>query len=212
MARTKLPEVEPEAKEIRFEDPELQKHILDVVRTGVPLLQAAMSVGVAKRTLNFWKQRARSGSAPHVAFLERVEMAEAQCEARHVSVTAVAAWPQRKNVSCQGCGKPVEVDLAQVEGTQRIYSDAARNAMAVLQTRFPERWSPTMRIQVEEEQSRFLDVFAEWCRSFAEKHGERLGLSAEQVQESFLDAYVAALSPGEASDAEGGEAGEAIQH
>lgn len=105
-----------------FVDPDVEARILQFVQLGASWTRAAMAAGVSHKALYDWRRKANEGQEPYVAFMAKVDRAEAECEMRLVAMYH-----------------------------QAIPGDA-RGIERFLRTRFPERWNPDRMevIDVEE--------------------------------------------------------------
>lgn len=65
-------------------EPELVERILENIRWGMYVNEAALAAGVSKSTLHRWREE-------HPGFAEEVEIARAQAEQRHIRIIKRAA-------------------------------------------------------------------------------------------------------------------------
>lgn len=101
--------------------PKLQKKIVGMVHHGVSPEVAAVAAGVAKRTYYNWMAWGREqDDGPYLQFLQAVEKAVAECEARAAHVIS------------------------------RAFPTSWQSAMTLLERRFPDRWGRRERIDVYE--------------------------------------------------------------
>jgi hypothetical protein len=99
--------------------PTLQKKIVAMIRDGVSPEIAAVAAGISRATYYAWRARGREESAgPYLDFLDAVEKAIAECEARAVHVVAKA------------------------------FGKNWQAAMTLMERRFPDRWSRRDRLDV----------------------------------------------------------------
>ena len=72
--------------------PELARRICDLVRAGNYLETAAAAAGIGHDTIRDWLRKgARARSGPHHDFAEAFARADAEAEARHVTLISTAA-------------------------------------------------------------------------------------------------------------------------
>jgi transposase-like protein len=71
--------------------PEVHQRIVQYVRAGNFRITAAAAAGISPVTLRDWLRRGARGEAPFDSFREDVDAAEAQAEARLVTLVAKAA-------------------------------------------------------------------------------------------------------------------------
>lgn len=109
--------------------PEVQDVIVKAVRAGNYRVTAAALAGVHRNTILNWVARGDEGEEPFASFAVALEMAEAESESEMVAEIR-AAQPAVVGVSGP--------DLWQAR-------------MAVLERRFPHRWSAKVRTVVNEE-------------------------------------------------------------
>jgi hypothetical protein len=175
-------------------EPATCDRILALVRAGNYPVVAAGDSGVSRQLFHAWRKNAESGRQEYKDFFERVEIAEAQSEARDVFTTAKAASIDPVKVTCQHCRAPFELSADQalalteeanaLMAAQRMRSAAAEMAIARLSMRFPKRWSARLVHEVGDAHERFLNV------------AQRV--LAPEVFELLLAAYVASESDSEA--------------
>jgi transposase-like protein len=173
--------------------PTLAHTILNLVESGNHLNVAARAAGVSKQLLYLWRGRAREGKEPYASFFEDVEGSIAKGEARDVVTTARAASVDTVKLTCETCGANMVASVPQVleaignvEVAQKLKSSAASMALERLARRYPARWSPQVKHVVIEEQDRFIHAAEQWAERFGQKHG----LSGQEVFLSLCDAFV----------------------
>ncbi len=64
--------------------PEVIARVAEGVRLGMPFAHAARRAGIGESTFYQWKQRGDAGEQPFAEFLEAVESAKAECEAKQL--------------------------------------------------------------------------------------------------------------------------------
>lgn len=110
---------------------ELAKRIVDMVRAGNYRATALKACGLSKNVIRNWELAGEEGREPYASFAEELQQAEAESEAELVSEVRNAK-PQVVGVSGP--------DLWQAR-------------LALLERRFPNRWSARVRTTVDEELS-----------------------------------------------------------
>lgn len=111
--------------------PELADRIVDMVRGGNFRATALRACGLSKNVIRNWELAGEEGKEPYASFTERLQEAEAESEAKLVAEVRNAR-PQVVGVSGP--------DLWQAR-------------LALLERRFPNRWSARVRTTVDEELS-----------------------------------------------------------
>lgn len=155
--------------------PDVHDRIVEYVRAGNYLSTAAAAAGVTARSLRNWLRRGASGEEPYATLHAEVLAAQAEGEARLVRSVSAAA----DGIFDEETGKFVA-------------APDWRAGIEILQRRHPDRWSSQVKVKVEDELSRFLDI------------AERV--LAPEVFATLLEAYDAAVGAGEAEEDPGAEA------
>lgn len=165
--------------------------ILALVRANNFPERAALAVGVGRSTYYEWRKKASDGDPVYVKFFEDIEQAQAEAECSDVVLTKQAVSPHKASVTCPNCSAPYEAEgkallamFGRVESAQRMKHADAGIAFERLARRFPRRWAPTQRTEVEHDQEEFLAVAR-----------EELPLD---MYEKLLRAYLARRSQGAA--------------
>jgi transposase len=109
----------------KYDDPKIQKIILDALEDGNYLHVAARLAGIHPDTLHEWISRGRSETGPPalIEFVERIDLALAKWEAETVKVVHATAQSGRPNTW--------------------------QAAMTMLERKSPDRWGKRDRLGVE---------------------------------------------------------------
>lgn len=62
--------------------PEARKTIVTFIRSGTTRQQACAQAGITRKTLNNWEKRAQNGEAEYEEFVEELQLAQDQAEAK----------------------------------------------------------------------------------------------------------------------------------
>jgi hypothetical protein len=109
----------------KYDDPKIQKIILDALADGNYLYVAAQLAGIHPNTLHEWIRRGRAGDGPPVliAFVEQIDLTLARWEAETVKVVHQVAQSGAPNTW--------------------------QAAMTMLERKSPDRWGRRDKVEIE---------------------------------------------------------------
>jgi len=116
---------------------EERARFLAVLRLGCPQTVACRLIGISYETLRLWRTRAESApdAEPYASFIGEVEQAEAQCCCEAVVILNAVARGER---------------LAHALPRYELRPDWRAIAWW-LERRFPKKWGPTRRVEIDPE-------------------------------------------------------------
>lgn len=160
--------------------PERQEKICENIRLGMIYKRAALAAGISPSTFYSWKARGEEEtSSEYSEFLETLKKAEAEGEARHLTLIEDAAKGGGQSTETREVFKKGE--LVERITVSKPITPQWQAAAWLLERRYPNRWARYSKIEVHD-----------WRTEIAElvKEGS---LSVEQVKEELGDSLAQEL-------------------